>query len=96
MVEVALEISRFFEKECCAQCPACQMETKALAMTLDKARQGQLPAAGLEQIPRLLQFNKGKGLCSLINMPGPPLLSALQLFRADFDAHIATGKCPSL
>ena len=95
MVEVALEISRFFEKECCGQCPACQMETKALTMTLDKVRLGQTPAAALEQIPRLLAFNKGKGYCSLINMPGPPLLSAIQLFRADFDAHLATGKCPT-
>ena len=95
MVEVALEIARFFEKECCGQCPACQMETKALASTLDKVRQGQVPAAALEQIPKLLEFNKGKGFCSLVNMPGPPLLSAMQLFRGDFDAHLATGRCPS-
>jgi NADH-quinone oxidoreductase subunit F len=95
MVEVALEIARFFEKECCGQCPACQMETKALAMTLDKVRLGQTPAAALDQIPRLIAFNKGKGFCSLINMPGPPLLSAIQLFRSDFDAHLSTGKCPS-
>lgn len=95
MVEVALEIARFFEKECCGQCPACQMETKALATTLDKVRQAQLPASALETIPKLIAFNKGKGFCSLINMPGPPLLSALELFRADFDAHLATGKCPS-
>jgi len=94
MVEVALEIARFFEKECCGQCPACQMETKALSNTLDKVRQGQVPAAALEQIPRLIAFNKGKGFCSLINMPGPPLISAIQLFRADFDAHLATGHCP--
>ncbi|MBI2819695.1 MAG: NADH-quinone oxidoreductase subunit F [Acidobacteria bacterium] len=96
MVEVALEISKFFEKECCGQCPACQMETKALTMTLDKVCQGQAPAAALEQVPRLIAFNKGKGFCSLVNMPGPPLLSAIQLFRADFDAHLATGKCPPL
>jgi NADH-quinone oxidoreductase subunit F len=95
MVEVALEISQFFEEECCGQCPACQMETKALTATLDRVRQGQLSALALEQIPKLIAFNKGKGFCSLINMPGPPLLSAIQLFRADFDAHIATGKCPS-
>jgi NADH-quinone oxidoreductase subunit F len=94
MVEVTLEISRFFEKECCGQCPACQMETRALTTTLDKVRQGQLTAAALEQIPRLIAFNKGKGFCSLINMPGPPLLSAIELFRTDFETHIATGKCP--
>ena len=96
MVEVAFEIARFFEKECCGQCPACQMETKALTTTLSKVLQGQVPAAALEQVPRLIAFNKGKGFCSLINMPGPPLLSAIQLFRADFDSHLATGHCPSI
>ena len=95
MVEVALEIARFFEKESCGQCPACQMETKAIATTLDKVRQAQAPAAALETIPKLLAFNKGKGYCSLISMPGPPILSAMQLFRDDFDAHIAAGKCPT-
>ena len=94
MVEPAFEIARFFEKECCGQCPACQMETKALSATMSKVLQGQVPAAALDQIPRLIAFNKGKGFCSLINMPGPPLTSAIQLFRADFDAHLATGKCP--
>ena len=71
------------------------METKALAATLDKVRQGQVPAAALEQIPRLLAFNKGKGFCSLINMPGPPILSAMKLFPEDFQAHLQTGKCPA-
>jgi NADH:ubiquinone oxidoreductase subunit F (NADH-binding) len=93
MVEPALEIARFFEKECCGQCPACQMETKALSATLAKVVQGQVPAAALDQIPKLIAFNKGKGFCSLINMPGPPLTSAIQLFRADFDAHLSTGRC---
>jgi hypothetical protein len=27
-------------------------------------------------------------------MPGPPIESALKLFPADFQAHLATGKCP--
>ena len=94
MVEVALEIAQFFQKECCGQCPACQMETNLLLTTLDKVRQGQVQAAALAQIPRVLDFNKGKGFCSLVNMPGPPLLSAMKLFPEDFQAHLATGRCP--
>jgi NADH:ubiquinone oxidoreductase subunit F (NADH-binding) len=56
-------------------------------------RQGQAPSSSLEQIPKLLEFNKGKGFCSLINMPGPPLLSAMKLFPEDFQAHLKTGTC---
>ena len=94
MVEAALEIARFFEKECCGQCPACRMETSMLANTLDKARQGQVARQALEQIPRVLEFNKGKGFCSLIGMPGPPIVSALRLFPEDFESHLKTGQCP--
>ena len=95
MVEVVLEIARFFEKESCGQCPACRMETSALATLLGKAHQGQVPAAALDQIPRLLDFNKGKGDCSLVNMPGPPLLTALKLFPEDFHSHLNGGNCPA-
>ena len=94
MVEATVLIARFFEKESCGQCPACRMETAAIATLLDKARQGQIPKQGLDQIQRLLDFNKGKGFCSLIGMPGPPILSAIRLFPDDFDAHLQTGKCP--
>lgn len=94
MVEVALDIARFFAKECCGQCPACRMETSNLATILEKVKLGQAPAPVLQQIPKLLDFNKGKGYCSLINMPGPPLLSAVKLFPEDFEAHLKTGSCP--
>ena len=95
MVEAALEIARFFEKECCGQCPACRMETSMLANLLDKARQGQVAKQALDQIPRVLAFNKGKGFCSLIGMPGPPILSAIELFPEDFEAHLTNGACPA-
>jgi NADH-quinone oxidoreductase subunit F len=93
MVEATLAIARFFEKESCGQCPACRMETAMLANTLDKARQGQVGKQALDQLPRVLDFNKGKGFCSLIGMPGPPILSAIRLFPEDFEAHLKTGTC---
>ena len=93
MVEVVLQIAQFFQRESCGQCPACRMETNLLATTLDKVRRGQIPATALDQIPRVLDFNRGKGFCSFINMPGPPLLSAIKLFPEDFQAHLTTGGC---
>jgi hypothetical protein len=45
-------------------------------------------------VDRILQFAKGKGFCSLINMPGPPLTSALRLFPEDFQHHVEHGTCP--
>ena len=95
IVEEVLKISEFFTAESCGQCPACRMETNTLTMLLKKAQQGQGGQAVLEQCGKVLAFNKGKGFCNLIAMPGPPIESALKLFPGDFEAHLTTGKCPA-
>ena len=95
IVEETLQIADFFARECCDQCPACRMETNMLAAILKKVQQGQGGQPLLEQFSKVISFNKDKGFCNLINMPGPPIESALRLFRSDFDFHLANGRCPS-
>lgn len=94
IVEEVLRIADFFTAESCGQCPACRMETNTLSMMLRKVQAGQGGKPMLEQFGKIIAFNKGKGFCNLIAMPGPPIESAIQLFPADFDAHLTTGKCP--
>ena len=95
IVEEVLRIAEFFTAESCGQCPACRMETNTLSMLIKKVQQGQGGQPILEQFGKVLAFNKGKGFCNLIAMPGPPIESALKLFPGDFEAHLATGKCPA-
>jgi NADH:ubiquinone oxidoreductase subunit F (NADH-binding) len=94
IVEEVIKISEFFTVESCGQCPACRMETNTLTSLLKKVQAGQGGQPILEQFSKVLAFNKGKGFCNLIAMPGPPIESALKLFPADFEAHLSTGKCP--
>ncbi len=93
VVEEVLKISEFFTAESCGQCPACRMETSTLTLMLKKVQAGQGGTPILEQFGKILAFNKGKGFCNLIAMPGPPIESAIKLFPADFEAHLTTGKC---
>jgi len=93
IVEEVLRIADFFTAESCGQCPACRMETNTLSMMMKKVQAGQGSQPMLEQFGKILAFNKGKGFCNLIAMPGPPIESALKLFPADFEAHLTTGKC---
>ena len=94
IVEELIKIADFFAAESCGQCAACRMETNTLAMMLKKVQAGQGGQSMLEQFSKILAFNKGKGFCNLIAMPGPPIESALKLFPGDFQAHLSTGKCP--
>lgn len=95
IVEEVLKISEFFTAESCGQCPACRMETSTLTMMMKKVQAGQGGQPILEQFGKILAFNKGKGFCNLIAMPGPPIESAIKLFPKDFEAHLTTGKCPA-
>lgn len=94
MVEEVLRIADFFSRESCDQCPACRMETNTLVALLQRVQKGQGDKVLLDQFSKVLEFNRGKGFCALINMPGPPILSAIRLFRTDFDSHLTTGTCP--
>lgn len=94
IVEELVKIADFFAAESCGQCPACRMETNTLAMMIKKVQAGQGGQPILDQFGKILAFNKGKGFCNLIAMPGPPIESAIKLFPADFEAHLSTGKCP--
>ncbi len=93
MVEPTVELAQFYARESCGQCSACRMETMMLTALLEKLRSGQGDESLYGQIPRVLDFNRGKGFCALINMPAPPLLSAINQFLADFDHHLEHGEC---
>jgi NADH-quinone oxidoreductase subunit F len=93
MVQEALNIAQFFGRESCGQCPACRMETSMLATMLERIAQGKGDPALFGQFQKIIDFNRGKGYCALVNMPGPPIMSALRLFRDEFDEHARTATC---
>lgn len=94
MVEVCDEIAQFFSQESCGQCPTCVMETSTLAKIISQVQKGVGTPQLLEQIPKLAAFGRGKGFCSLISMPIPPLTSALRVCPDDFRYHLERGTCP--
>jgi len=94
MVEVTLEIAEFFARECCGKCPQCSMETNAFVTILKKIQAGEADPAMLEQIENVANFSRGKGDCGLIHMAAAPVLSAVQHFPADFEAHLEGRGCP--
>jgi NADH-quinone oxidoreductase subunit F len=95
MVEETLRLAEFFARECCGQCPPCRMETGVLKAILEKVQRGEGSADLLPQVEKVVAFSKGKGLCSFIGMPGPPIQSALRLFPEDFEAHLRDKRCPA-
>jgi NADH-quinone oxidoreductase subunit F len=91
VVALTLEIAEFFMREQCGQCPPCRMETNQFVHVLKAVRQRSGPGYA-EKLQKLADFNRKKGLCSLIEMAAAPVLSAVRVFAADFAAAAGPGR----
>lgn len=94
MVGVVAEIMEFFSANSCGQCPSCRMETQMLSSIMKQTLAGRANERLTRQIPVIINANAGKGICSLIAMPAPPILSALSKFGDEFQAHICAHPPP--
>lgn len=94
IVEICEEITGFFSREQCGQCPPCRMKTQTYHRTLQQvARQKGVPDL-LEKLSFVDEFVADMPhKCSLIDMPTPSVDSARSLFPEDFTAHTEHGSC---
>ncbi|MEE2886094.1 MAG: NADH-ubiquinone oxidoreductase-F iron-sulfur binding region domain-containing protein [Planctomycetota bacterium] len=84
------EIAQFFQAEQCGQCPACRMATSQFANILAGVQAGKGPGYDA-QIHKVVNFSKGKGLCSLIAMSTAAITSGLEIFAEDFARTAGTN-----
>jgi NADH-quinone oxidoreductase subunit F len=95
LVEDIVEVTSFFMREQCGQCPACRMKTQGYARLAEKISSGGGNAQVLEQFSAIDEFADDMPTrCALVDMPTPPVRSATALFKNDFLAHIELGRCP--
>ena len=80
----------FFVDEQCGQCPPCRMETNQLLHITRGIAAGKGPGFA-EQVEKVTNFARGKGLCSLIEMAAAPVSSAIRVFYDDFAEAAGTG-----
>ena len=92
VVAMTVAIAEFFMREQCGQCPPCRMETNQFVHMLKAVQQRKGPGYE-DKIPKLAEFSRKKGFCSLIEMAAAPVTSAVKLFAADFAA--AAGPAPT-
>ncbi|MET0901545.1 MAG: NADH-ubiquinone oxidoreductase-F iron-sulfur binding region domain-containing protein [Mycobacterium sp.] len=96
MVEVCEEITGFFSREQCGQCPPCRMKTQTYHRTLQQVVRQKGSHDLLEKLGVIEEFVADMPhKCSLIDMPTPPVASARSLFPDDFTAHTEYGLCVS-
>jgi formate dehydrogenase beta subunit len=99
MLDMALTAVRFYRNESCGKCVPCRMGSQKMVDLLTRWTQGNLGEsqyrADLALLDELSQTMALTSICGLGQIVPAPIQSVLKHFRAEIDAHVLKGQCPS-
>jgi len=99
MLDMALNAVRFYRNESCGKCVPCRVGSQKMTDLLVRWTQGALPEsqyrADMALLDELSSAMALASICGLGQIVPAPIQSVLKHFRAEVDAHVLQGKCPS-
>jgi len=95
VVDVARYFLKFTNDESCGRCSSCREGSEALLEVLDKICNGDGVEEDLMLLQELGEAITDASLCGLGKSLSNPVLSTLQYFRDEYEAHIKDKKCPA-
>lgn len=95
MVDMAHYFMDFTHDESCGKCPPCREGTERVLGILNKLREGRGEKEDLDALEHLSHYIMETSLCGLGKSAPTPVLSSLQYFREEFEAHIFEKRCPA-
>ena len=96
MVELARYFIKFTQNESCGKCTPCRIGTKRMLDILTKITKGEGTLEDLKDLEKIANIVKNTSLCGLGQTAPNPVLTTIQYFRNEYDAHILNKSCPAL
>ena len=94
MVQLGIRVSQFYEHESCGKCTPCRVGTRWITQILQKIEDGRAGQADLDLLLSVCDRVMGKCLCPLGDSDAIAVLSYVDRFRDEYQAHIDLGRCP--
>ncbi len=99
MLDMALNSTKFYRNESCGKCVPCRMGSQKMVELITRWTQGGLSdsqfAADLQLVEDLSAAMSQTSICGLGQIVPAPIQSVLKHFRAEVEAHVFKGQCPS-
>ena len=95
MVAVSKFYLEFTVEESCGKCTPCRIGNQRLLEILDKITKGNGTQDDLRKLKELSNIIKDTSLCGLGQTAPNPILSTLNNFWDEYEAHVKDKKCPS-
>jgi NADH-quinone oxidoreductase subunit F len=93
MVWLAENLLHFYRHESCGKCTPCREGTDWLYKILQRIERGEGQPRDLELLSSIAGNIAGKTLCAFGDAAATPVITTLQHFRHEFEAHIREGRC---
>ncbi|MBN2604981.1 MAG: NADH-quinone oxidoreductase subunit NuoF [Bacilli bacterium] len=94
MVDICRFYLEFTVEESCGKCTPCREGTKKMLEMLQIISSGNGTLEHLDKLEELARMVKSSSLCGLGQAAPNPILSMLDNFRDEFEAHVVDKKCP--
>jgi NADH-quinone oxidoreductase subunit F len=95
MVDIARFFLNFTQDESCGKCVPCRIGTKRMLEILTRITQGEGREGDIESLLEMGRIIKDSALCGLGQTCPNPVLSTVNHFRHEYEAHIREKYCPS-
>ena len=94
MVKQIARLARFYAHESCAQCTQCREGTAWTTKIMERIEAGQGTMSDLDTLLEIGDNMTGKTICVLSDSCAVPVVSGIQKWRHEFEAHITGKRCP--
>ena len=95
MVDIARFFLSFTQDESCGKCVPCRIGTKRMLEILTRITKGEGKEGDIELLMEIGPIVKDSALCGLGQTCPNPVLSTINHFRHEYEAHILEKYCPS-
>jgi NADH-quinone oxidoreductase subunit F len=95
MVEVARFFISFTQSESCGKCTPCRLGTRQMLEILTRITEGKGRDEDIDSLLSIARTVKECSLCGLGQTAPNPVLSTINYFRDEYEAHIREKKCPA-
>ncbi len=95
MVDVARFFLEFTQRESCGKCTFCRVGTMRMLELLERICAGEGVEGDIEKLEDLSRKVIETSLCGLGQTAPNPVLTTIEYFRDEYEAHIKEKRCPA-
>jgi NADH-quinone oxidoreductase subunit F len=95
MVDTARYFLDFLSEESCGKCNPCREGIDQMLAILANITEGKGEQGDLALLEEIAEATQVASLCALGQTAANPVLSTIQYFRSEYEAHLEEKKCPA-